>query len=53
MPGLKETLRASLPDHQSQEVLPGLIQDVSEMALGGFGVEDDIRFHQPSGVVRD
>ena len=36
MPVLNETFFATLPDHQSQEVLPGLIQDVSAMALGGL-----------------
>src|SRR5512138_2639056 len=36
IPGLKETFRATLPDHQSHAVLPGRIQEVSAIALGGF-----------------
>src|SRR5664280_1235974 len=36
MPGLNETPLARLPDHQSQEVLPGLIHEVSAIADGGF-----------------
>src|ERR1035438_4955673 len=36
MPGRNETPLARPPDHQSQEVLPGLIQEVSAMADGGF-----------------
>src|SRR5581483_1459322 len=36
MPGLKSTSRAKLPDHQSQAAFPGLIQEVSAIADGGF-----------------
>src|SRR5947207_1013898 len=36
MPGWKLTPSAKLPDHQSQAVLPGLIQEVSAMADGGL-----------------
>src|SRR6266481_7921494 len=36
IPGWKLTPSACVPDHQSQVVLPGLIHDVSTIALGGF-----------------
>src|SRR5271170_6183110 len=36
MPGTKSTPSACVPDHQFQAVFPGLIQDVSAMAEGGF-----------------
>src|SRR5208337_2704316 len=34
MPGLKSTLRAKLPDHQSHAALPDWIQEVSPIWLG-------------------
>src|SRR5579862_4327712 len=36
MPGTKPTPSACVPDHQFQAVFPGLIQDVSAIADGGF-----------------
>src|ERR1700691_2301636 len=36
MPTSKSTPLACVPDHQFHAVLPGLIQDVSAMAEGGF-----------------
>src|SRR4051794_13511643 len=36
MPGRKLTPSATVPDHQSHAVLPGLIQEVSAIADGGF-----------------
>src|SRR3954469_20127440 len=36
IPGLKLTPSATLPDHQSHAVFPGLIHDVSLIADGGF-----------------
>ena len=36
IPVLNETFLATLPDHQSHEVLPGLIQEVSAISLGGL-----------------
>src|SRR3954447_5316676 len=36
IPGLKLTPSAAVPDHQSQAVFPGLIQDVSAIADGAF-----------------
>src|ERR1700733_14543368 len=36
IPGVKFTPSACVPDHQFHAVFPGLIQDVSAMAEGGF-----------------
>src|ERR1700722_8139385 len=36
LPGMKSTPSASAPDHQSHAAFPGLIQDVSAIAEGGF-----------------
>src|SRR3954467_13516615 len=36
MPGLKLTLAAASPDHQSQADLPALIHDVSAIFVGGL-----------------
>src|ERR1035438_6148579 len=36
MPGAKSTPSAWVPDHQFHAALPGLIQEVSAMADGGF-----------------
>src|SRR5579863_4244120 len=39
MPGTKSTPSACVPDHPFDAAFPGLIQDVSAMAEGGFKLE--------------